>query len=925
MTNRSGRSGMSPRWCLSASMAALAIAMLGGAASAQTAATVDEEEDSIVVTGFRAAIATAIAEKKLSDLIVESISSEDIGKLPDQSIADSIARLPGLTTQRLDGRAQLITIRGLAPDFSTTLLNGREQVTAGDNRGVEFDQYPAEIISQVNVFKSPMASLIGQGLSGTVDLRTVRPLGFGRTAFALNARGEKLSLGKLNAGSKDMGYRVTGTYIDQFGDGTVGVALAVTHLSSPSQINRFNAWGYPDVNGGPRVIGGSKPYVVSTELERTGALGTIEWEPSDTFNTALDVYYTKFKDRQILRGIELPLFWSSAQLQPGFTAEAGLVTSGVFDGVKGVVRNDANNRDADLFSIGWNARAGRLETLQATIDISYSRVDREDLILETYSGTGRGFDSDGPVGATDRLGFTMTSRGAVFSPTLNYADPNLIRLTSPQGWGGNINVGGTGPAIINGQDGYFNNRSIKDELAAFRFQAERELGGGFRSAEVGFNFTGRTKVLTPDEFFLGLVANTDGTVSVPIPAAQLLRPTELRFLGIPAMVSYDPVALLNSGIYNLVRNPNADVTTKGWRVREEVFTGWLQVNLDADLGAARLTGNFGAQLVHTDQSSRGSAATQGGEGFGIIEAPLRDGDSYTYVLPSVNLVFRFEEGWVSRFAFARQFARPRMDDMRASFNFGYDPAKAGATNIADSPWSGGGGNPRLRPWIADALDLTVEKYFADDGYVAIAGFYKKLKSYIFVDRQVFDFSQFPVPVGPEPALRQGLVSVPVNGTGGEIYGFELAASIPFRILTDALDGFGVIGSYSLTESNIQPNPNNPAEPLPGLSRHVWNATGFFEKDGFSIRGSLRHRSKFSAELRGFGGGNERRQAAAETVLDAQIGYEFQAGPLRGLSVLAQGYNLTNEPFVTFVNDDPRQVENFQEFGRRFLFGIGYRF
>jgi iron complex outermembrane receptor protein len=899
----------------SASALAVAIGLSAAAAHAQEMPALDEGEDAILVTGFRQSIITAIAEKKNTDLILESISAEDIGKLPDQSIADAIARLPGLTTQRLGGRAQQITIRGFAPDFSTTLLNGREQVTAGDNRGVEFDQYPAEIISQVNVYKTASAGLVGQGLSGTVDLLTARPLGVGKRVIAVNGRVEKLSLGKLNAGSDDVGYRLTGTYIDQFADGTVGVALAVTHLSSPTQINRFNAWGYPDVNGGPRVIGGSKPYVISTDLKRTGVLGTIEYEPSDTFNMAIDAYYTKFKDNQIKRGIELPLFWSSAQLQPGFAAESGLVTSGTFDGVKGVVRNDFDGRDADLFSLGWNARIGRLDVLQVTIDASYSRVDREDLVLETYAGTGRGFDENGSVGATDRLGFTMTDRGAVFAPTLNYADPSLIRLTSPQGWGGDI--------IPGGQDGYSNTRSIKDELAAFRFQAERELGGGFRSVEVGANYTYRSKSLVPDEFFLGLVGNTDGRTSVPIPSAALLNPTALKFLGIPGMVSYDPVALRDSGIYNLVRNPNADVTTKAWAVREDVFTGWLKVNLDAELGSNRLTGNVGVQVVHTDQRSSGSASS--GTGTGVVTIPISDSTSYTYALPSVNLALRTDDDWVFRFGAGRQLARPRMDDMRASINFNYNPGLAGSTDISQSPWSGGGGNPQLRPWVADALDFTVEKYFLPEGYVAVAAFYKKLKSYIYEQPVLFNFAGFPTGGGPEPALREGFVRIWSNGDGGELYGVEMTAVIPFKLFTPALEGFGVLGSYSITESRIQPDPNSPPQNLPGFSRDVWNATAYFERSGFSIRGSLRHRSSFIGEIRAFGGGNERRRAAAETVLDGQIGYEFQEGALKGLTITAQGYNLTNEPFVTFVNDDRRQVQDYEEYGRRFLFGVGYRF
>ena len=893
---------------LKASASAIALTV-ASAAFAQAAPGAADED--IVVTGFRASIANAIAEKKSSDMIVESISAEDIGKLPDTSIAESISRLPGLTSQRFDGRAQNVSIRGLAPDFSTTLLNGREQVTTSDNRGVEFDQFPSEIMQQVNVFKTPSAALIGAGLSGTVDLRTIRPLAHGKTSVALSARAEVLDAKKLNPDSDTWGYRFSGTYIDQFANDTMGIALSVTHLNQPSQIERFEAWGYPNATADAVVIGGTKPYARSTTLERTALSGAFEWQPSEHFHTTLDVFYSKFKDDEVKRGVELPLFWSGAQLQPGFAVDDGLVTSGQFNGVKGVVRNDIKQTDADLFAIGWNVEAGN-DILKAKIDVSYSGVDRKTLDVETYSGTGRG-----PLGATDNMGFDMVGRGVVFDNQLDYADPALILLTSPQGWGGNI--------INGGQDGYYNNRRIKDELLALRFGAERELGGAFRSVEVGFNYTGRVKRLTPDEYFLGLAANTNGITSVPVPGEFLYDSgANMGFLGIGETIAYDVKGLLDSGIYTRVRNPNADVSTKGWRVREDVLTGYLQLNIDAPLGTSRLTGNVGVQLVNTDQVSNGLASS--GTGSGVTNTPITDGASYLYALPTLNLALRTETDFVARLGLGRQMARARMDDMRASINYNYSPGLAGSPDVNNSPWSGNGGNPKLRPWIADSIDISFEKYFSREAYVSLAGYYKKLKTYIYEQNVLFDFTGFPVTSGPEPVLREGFVRIWSNGDGGELYGLEATGSLPFNVFSSSLDGFGVQGSYSYTESNIEPNGPGSTQPLPGLSKHVWNATGYFERSGFSVRGSVRHRSSFLAEVRGFGGGNQRRYAKGETIVDAQIGYEFQAGSaLEGVSLLAQAYNLTNEPFRTYDIPDTRLIRDYESYGRRFLFGASYRF
>ncbi|MCB1610890.1 MAG: TonB-dependent receptor plug domain-containing protein, partial [Xanthomonadales bacterium] len=167
------------------------------AARKAAAAEKAKEMDVVEVTGIRRGIESAISIKQESTSIIEAVSAEDIGKLPDSSIAESIARLPGLAAQRVAGRATTISIRGLAGDFSTTLLNGREQVSSGDNRSVEFDQYPSELLNQVVIYKTPDANLVAQGISGTVDLQTVRPLAFGKRVVSVNGRYEKNSVGEV--------------------------------------------------------------------------------------------------------------------------------------------------------------------------------------------------------------------------------------------------------------------------------------------------------------------------------------------------------------------------------------------------------------------------------------------------------------------------------------------------------------------------------------------------------------------------------------------------------------------------------------------------------------------------------------------------------------------------------------------------------
>lgn len=932
--SKTGNNGFNKSLNRSTSILALGVSLVAGGAIAQDAKPVEATGEVVVITGFRASLQTAVAKKKVSEQIVESINAEDIGKLPDASIAESIARLPGLTSQRLSGRSQLISIRGFAPDLSSTLLNGREQVTTGDNRAVEFDQFPSEIMNQVLVYKSPMASVVGQGLSGTVDLRTIRPLQYGKKVLAVGGRIEQSSLGALNAGTDEYGYRGNLTYVDQFMDGKLGVAFAAGYTKSPYQIEEFNAWGYAGVGTNTYAIGGSKSYVSSTTLERTGVMGTIEYKVNDNFTTTVDAYYSDFQDHQIKRGIEMPLVWGSS-LQSGYTTKdvtlstgqtVKIVDKGTFTNVKGVIRNDANEKNAELFSFGWNNVYKNDNGLKLTADLSYSRVDREELVLETYAGTGRSGS-----GATDTVGFQMTEHGAVFTHSLDYSNPALIFLTSPQGWGGDITNTAGGQNIRGGQDGYYNNRIVEDEIKQVRLELEKTFETGFiKGIIAGVNLTSREKSLTPDEYFLGLKANTTGAINVAIPSNALLAPTNLGYLGLGKMVSYDPVALLNSGVYNLVKNPNSDVLTKGWTISEEIITPYLQANIRGELGAAELSGNFGIQFAMAEQSSTGFVA----QGSPIIRsAEVTRGTDYVDWLPSLNLTLRYPNEYYVRFAASRQIARPRLDDLAVSAGYGFN-ADLIAAGI--SPFSGGGGNPYLEPYRATAFDLSLEKYFGRKGYVALQIFHKDLDSYIYRGDIPYNFEGFPT---PNPILDStskvwttsqlnynGFFNVPLNGEGGSLYGWELAATLPFDVFAEALDGFGVTGGVSRTFTKVQPSPGAPSEDMPGYSEWVYNLTAFYEKDGFNARLSGRKRSSFIGELSGFGGNRTRRRAAPETIIDAQIGYEFGAGPLQGLSINLQGQNLTDERFATFdpVGGSSAPID-YQIYGKRYSLSFNFKF
>ncbi|MEY4270274.1 MAG: hypothetical protein RLZZ58_1490 [Pseudomonadota bacterium] len=888
-------------------------------------------EDAIVVSGYRASVESAINVKRTAPVISEAFSAEDIGKLPDVSIAETLGRLPGLATQRLDGRSQVLSIRGLGPDYSSTLLNGREQVSSGDNRAVEYDQYPSELIDSGVVYKTPYAGLIGQGLAGTVDLHTVRPLAKSDRIVAVSARAEFNDGGSLNPDSPSKGYRATAVYVDQFADDTLGIALGAAYQTSPSQVERFRAWGYPD-DSGRAVLGGMKPFAKSVELKRLGLFGTVQWQPSENWDTSIDVFFADYQERQPQRGIEFPLNpgWGAGTVITSASPTPGFADTARFTGVQPVVRNDYDSKDTRTFAAGWNTKYEN-DHVSVMVDASYSRSKRDLEQIESYSGLSFAANATAP---SDTVAYTRTTPPGsgfpfAFTNTINYADTNLIQLTDPRGWGG----GGTGSIV---QAGFINDTETLDELWSVRGEVVGKVESGLvKNLVAGFSYADRSKSRDITQNFLSLAGGTSVYVGMgavtrrPIPTSALLTPTaSLGFLGFGNQVTYDPRQLIADGTYVLTDVQSSSLPFPGdWTVNEQVTTGYVRADLESQLGSVGLTGNVGVQLVFTDQSSSGFDSPGG---IGAVRRPVTDGARYAHVLPSLALNFDFSDAFKVRFGAARTLARPRMDQLNASSN-------ASISNTLQGPlrsiFSGGGGNPSLRPYQADGVDVSAEYYFGGGkGYVSVAGFYKWLDDFVNPNAGIVrDFTYLqPVLTPTQLALANastylGVVSGPDNGAKGYIRGVEASLSLPFGELSSALDGIGFQTSASYTDSELQIVGTTQRPTVPGLSKWVVNSTVYFEKSGFEARVSHRYRSSFLAEFIGISAGRDFRQTYPESVFDAQIGYRFSSGMLDGLSVTLQGLNLTNEPFINFQNGDRRQIIDYEEYGRTYLVGLAYKF
>ena len=893
-----------------------------------------EEENTITITGFRGSIIESINTKRYSTSVVESISAEDIGKLPDSSIAESIARLPGIAAQRLDGRASRVTIRGFGENESGTTFNGREQVSISDNRGVEFDLYPSEIMSGVTVYKTPDASIDGEGIAGVIDLQTISPLTQDERVMQINGQYEMTSLEKLNPDGHDSGFRGTFTFVDKFADDKLGVAFAYSMMESPNQEERWNAWGYPNfgVDGTDYyILGGAKPFVRSSLLDRDTVMLVVEAAPTENLKVTFDALNVNFLDEKRLRGIEIPFAWGQGAVSANTVESNGFISSATTTGQRVVVRNDYETREADLTNFGFNVEYTVSEDLNLEFDMSSSKVEREIYSLESYSGTGRGSDR----GVADTLTYTMGAgnAGATFAHGLNYADYNLIQLGGPQSWGWssalNDSLGITGTEYENqAQDGFLNTPTIDDELSSLRFAAEQALDGDvISSLTYGVYYREREKNKSSDGFFMTLSAFSypDNPGMQMVPSEYQLGTVSLDFLGMGNMIAYDPMALIANGYYTFLSESLTSTShlTQSWNVKEETTSLFVKADINTEVGGMPLTGNFGVRYTQTDQSSAGFAGNLNGNGR-IVVSPISNSHDYSHVLPSLNLALQMDDSQILRFGIAETISRPRMDEMNSNVSINYNQQPDNNGNY----WSVNGGNTKLEPKEALGIDLTYENYFSNEGYFSVAYFYKDLEQWIFDGNYFLDLPGVVDPnTGLVPPTSGATGSGKINAGGGDLSGYEVSLSMPLSEFTDSLEGFGVVLSHTGLSSNIKiPGTDNDFQ-LPGLSDSISTFTMYYDLNGFSARASMRKRDDFKGDVYGLGFSTNQVDILGETIWDAQIGYDFgQAGVegWEGLSVFLQAQNLTNEPFTSYVNGDPLQVRDYQNYGKYYLLGFSYK-
>ena len=903
------------------------------AATAPASAASGADTQQVVVTGIRRGIEAAISVKKNSDQIVEAISAEDIGKLPDTTIAESLARLPGVTTQRdKNGNATNVSIRGLGPDFNGYLLNGREQTSTGDSRAVDLSVYPAELIAGATVYKTADASLMTAGLAGTIDNKLIDPLAMPGRVLAISA--EKTETGRGVPGELGHGNRYALTFVDQFADRKIGIALGFVHAFGRSnQVGAGNwgdgghqafganganlgtpdataASGYDDVN----IPGfGSGLSMQNTHLrdDRDGMAGVLEFKPNANFTSEIDFYHAKIITSTKNTFLKVGL---SGIPVTDATVANGTITSGTFalpapdSNAVGVIVDNENIRDDDtLQSFGWRNSLKLSDTWKAVVDVSHNSAKRIEHDIEIY----------GQIASADTLSFTTPNGFGVPQLTLGnaaaYTDPSQIMIRNMgAGWSGSPTAA---------QDGYFKGPTTIDKIDALRADFTHDLPDSpFSDLQFGVNVTKRTKDRKAIE---ALIVPSDGSLNDPIayPSGSYVE-NNVGGSGLN-LLTFDPTDGLVPGA-TLESKYNDDILSKTWNVKEDVSTAYAKLDIDTELGKIPVRGNVGVQYVYTQQQSSGFQANLGSAVTLVDPATIEttNGTHYQDLLPSLNLTGDLGNDMLLRFGAGIQIARPNMTDMRNSFTVSENAAATclnpdGATTSTCTVLTGSSGNPYLKPFKAKALDLSFEKYFANkEGYLSAALFYKKLDTYIVNEYDSnYDFTTAAQRLGVSPSPTFGYLgqyTTTVNGSGGNLKGFELTAQVPFGMFTHYLSGFGINGSFSDTTSSVR-TPNtiglNPTQPaaagtigLPGLSHLNEKLMVYYERAGFSAFIAENSRSKYIGSVANttIGGYPTLVYVEPQKWVSAQVGYEVQDGWLKGLALRLEGNNL-NKPIYREAN------------------------
>jgi len=855
--------------------------------------TSTDQSQSIVVTGLRASLAKALKIKLTSDHIVDSIVAEDIGKLPDQNIAEAIERIPGIvvSTATVNGSGQSagepteISVRGFSPEFAVALYNGRVLATDSGGREFDFDVLPAELIARVDVSKSSTADQAEGGIAATVNMMTFRPLDLKQNTFTASAQGN------YDQQRGDITPQASALFSTKTADGRFGFLVAASYINRKVENKRIYSAclnGPSNVNVGGQTVSGFVPCYTEWEVnptsrERKSAVVVAQFKPSDQLLLTVDGLYSKFNINDNTRGFFTGNNNPSGTVTVAPDSTVTSYTGGTgYSGIVNYVRPELS----ETKELGFNAKFDPTTRLSMIFDASWSKA--------TNNNGGNQSWSEADYGALPNATFNL--------------GPNNLPVMS------NLGDLQPSPALTAGFHDY-EGQDFIDKIYQFDYRAKYEVGTAFlKNIQVGINYSHRAKtqltVKTPVINGVDLTSVGDGTVLPanlysPVSGINDLFGTGMFTSGLPGFSdgAFDAYLLSPAQLATYTPAQQAALKANGGgfaaqiipsssgEVKENTTGGFIEAAFGGDHG---WSGNIGLRATKTRTISTGSFAqpillpgNANQLAFGP-PSPIEQRGSYFRLLPNANLKVDLTPNLMAQFAVAKTLTRPTLSALLIEASY----------SIQRPPYSISQGNPDLKPMSAWNYDAALT-WHQGSNFLSLA-LYKK-----YVTNLLGNGISSVTYLGQPFTVYQ-----PININSEHYTGFEVSGQYVFNMLPAPFDGLGVQANYSYTH------------PSTAFTNSVtYNLVGFYEKGPIQLRVAYNWRNAQVltgniVTVNGQSVHNDEFQASYGQ-LDASVQYAVT----KNLVVFAQALNLTDEKSIKYWGV-PDRIEDYEGYGRRF--GVGAR-
>ncbi len=893
-------------------MAACTLPMSAYAQDAQDSDTGAVEE--VIVTGsFRDSLANAMNIKKNQNGFVDAIVASDIAEFPDNNLAESLQRVPGVAISRSGGEGRQITVRGLGPGFTTVRLNGMETISTtggtdavgGNNRGrgFDFNTFSSDLFSSLTVRKTNSAEVQEGSLGATVDLKAAQP--FDYDDFVLTASG---SLG-YNDLSEESDPGAAFLVSNIFADGKFGALFSLSYSersvqdegSSTVRWSNASAQSFGKYKGAAitptnAINTAFRPRIPRYDsyqhgMERVGSSLSLQFRPTDSTEISLDGLWAKFDaNRQEV--------FMQGSLNPGANA-----TSNVLD--YAIENNTLVYADIEGARLLSENRYDEMSTdfSQGTITLKQDFTDT--FRLKAMLGSTKS-DYDNPIQNT----LLMQANNQRF--TYDYRDYSNPVLTFGAAAYNKASWTATGvrqrpQTTVNENDA---------ATVAFEYDVSESIKLKIGTDYKDFNFS------TDQYAYASEGANGVNIQSNP----EFITEYDSGLGdGKPWLIPNRALIMESYKLFGLALVPNYG---SNYEVGEETTGVFAQIDFDFDIGSVPVSGDIGVRRFETDQISSGWLnGTLASRSYVTVE------HNYSDTLPALNVKVEPMEDVVLRASYSEGISRAGLGSIVPAVSVG-----VAGTNLNVS-----GANPLLEPTKAKSYDLGGEWYFGEGSLISVTLFKKEIESHIQTLRSTPIYTETGLPIeaavnacntqgaslgGYGPNCNENLpwnFSAPANGPGGDLDGYEISYQQPFTFLPGLLSNFGFIGSYTSVDSDLDylntAGVVQATKPLINLSDETTSATLYWENDVFSGRVSVASRSGYLTTPIGRDG-NDEEGTNETTNVDASFGYQFNDS----LKFTFEALNLTDEVDDQWVgSEDNQRLSYYHNTGIQYNLGVQYKY